>query len=719
MTASRAPLDDPRDHLALQLERLDLLIHREILRLRALDQLSTDDMRGLYISDAQVDALVDRARAGADGRPDVSELSARAERSRPARTAGAGLPWSRLARQMELSPVEEDLLLIAVALDVDPKYETLYAYLNDHISRRWPTIGLALSLVAPTRAARAAHQHLLYPDARLFRSGLLRALPAPADRASALALGFRAAPAVVRLVVGQPLGAPAGTAFVGEDEHDGDDDPVPADLRAELGRMGRAIAERGQRPLIVLEGLAGAGRTAAARRLAAAAGTTLLAVDARAPAGREAIAGEDLALHARLTPTALLVTHAHALLDAEGRVSPEARSIGAALTAFAGPVLLAVEPASSWRELGIDRPHAVVTVPIPEIDERAQLWRRGLRGAGLEAAAVAIAGVADRFALTARQIRAATDELALRHPAASAPDEAALFAAARAQCTHRMDSLATAVPCAYAWEDLVLPPAILQRLREVVGAVAHRRVVYGDWGFGRGGGQGLKVMFAGPSGTGKTMSAGVMARALGLDLFRIDLSAVVSKYIGETEKNLARIFRGAADANAVLFFDEADALFGKRSEVKDAHDRYANIEVAYLLQRIEAYDGLVILATNLSRNIDPAFSRRLQEVVEFPMPDETQRDRLWRAMLGPQVPLAPDADVAFLAKHFPISGGEIRNVALEAAFLAAQDGAVVTMEKLVRAMAHQVMKQGRIPSAAEFKQYHRMIGGDEQGGSVR
>jgi hypothetical protein len=542
----------------------------------------------------------------------------------------------------------------------------------------------------------------------LFRSGLLRALPAPADRASALAVGFRAAPAVVRFVLGQPLGAPAGAAIV--DAADGDsDDALPPLLGAELGRMGRAIGERRARPLIVLEGLVGAGRTAAARRLADGAGATLLAVDARAPAGREAILRDDLALHAHLTPTALLVTHAHALLDADGRVPPETRSIAAALTAFPGPVLLTVEPASSWRELGIDRPHALVSVPIPEIDGRAQLWRQGLRGAGLDAPADAVAGVADRFALTARQIRAATDELALRHSAGGPADEAALFAAARAQCTHRMDSLATAVPCAFGWEDLVLPPAIVQRLREIVGAVAHRRLVYTDWGFGRGGGQGLKVMFAGPSGTGKTMSAGVMARALGLDLFRIDLSAVVSKYIGETEKNLARIFRGAADANAVLFFDEADALFGKRSEVKDAHDRYANVEVAYLLQRIEPYDGLVILAPNLSRNIDPAFSRRLQEVVEFPMPDETQRERLWRAMLGPQVPVGPDIDVAFVAKQFPISGGDIRNVALEAAFLAAQDGRVITMEKLVRAMARQVAKQGRIPSAAEFKHYHRFL----------
>jgi len=239
--------------------------------------------------------------------------------------------------------------------------------------------------------------------------------------------------------------------------------------------------------------------------------------------------------------------------------------------------------------------------------------------------------------------------------------------------------------------------------------VAHRRLVYGDWGLGRGGSPGLKILFSGASGTGKTMAAGVMARALGLALFRVDLSTVVSKYIGETEKNLSRIFEAAVAANVVLFFDEADALFGKRSEVKDAHDRYANIEVGYLLQRLEQYDGLVILASNLGRNIDEAFSRRLYEVIEFPLPDDAQRERLWRSFLGPAVPVGDDVDARFLAKQFPLAGGDIRNVAVEAAFLAAQDGRVVTMEKLVRAMARQVLKQGRIPSAADFKQYHALL----------
>jgi len=707
--------DDPSSHLRLQLARLDLLIHREILRLRAMDQLSADDMRGLYISDAQVDALVNETGAKVDGRIDVAELTTHAERLAQAAREPTmdDLPWRRLARRFELSPAEQDLLLIGVALDVDSKYETLYAYLNDHITRRWPTIGLALSVVAPTRAARLSCRPLLLPEGRLFKHGLLRPLPAPADRASWLATGFRASTTVTRFVLGEPLGAPEGTALISAAPA-AERERVPVALGEELARMGGDLDHRRTQPLLVLQGHSGAGRTAAARVLADAARSTLLRIDGRALPAKDtsALLAEELTLYARLTPTVLLVAHADGLLDGDGRVAQDAKPIVDAITLFPGPVCISVDPSSSWRELVLARPHIVVPIPNPSVEERSRQWREALRRAALEVPASAVDAVADRFAFTPRQIRAATDTLALRHGTPVSLDEGALFAAARAQCTHRMGELAIGVETAHGWADLVLPSATLRRLREIVGAVAHRRLVYGGWGFGRGGGQGFKILFAGPSGTGKTMSAGVMARELGLDLYRIDLSAVVSKFIGETEKNLARIFRAAASSNAVLFFDEADALFGTRSEVKDAHDRYANIEVAYLLQRIEDYDGLVILATNLGRNIDQAFSRRLHEVVEFPMPDELQRERLWRVMLGPQVPVAPDVDPRFLSKQFPLAGGDIRSVALEAAFLAAQDGGVITMEKLMRAMAHQMVKQGRIPSATDFKHYHALIAGE-------
>ncbi|MGR9073171.1 MAG: ATP-binding protein, partial [Gammaproteobacteria bacterium] len=245
----------------------------------------------------------------------------------------------------------------------------------------------------------------------------------------------------------------------------------------------------------------------------------------------------------------------------------------------------------------------------------------------------------------------------------------------------------------------------------IVQAVKHRAKVYDDWEMANrvANANSLTVLFSGASGTGKTMTAGVIAREIGLSLYRIDLAGVVSKYIGETEKNLDRIFNAARRANAILFLDEADALMGKRSEVKDAHDRYANIEVAYLLQKMEEFDGVVILATNLYKNLDQAFSRRMHYIVEFPRPDAVHRERLWRTIFPARMPLGEDVDFRFLATHFGNTGGDIKNIALDAAFLAAQNGQVVTMQELIKAMARQMIKQGKAPSAAEFKQYHALI----------
>jgi SpoVK/Ycf46/Vps4 family AAA+-type ATPase len=210
------------------------------------------------------------------------------------------------------------------------------------------------------------------------------------------------------------------------------------------------------------------------------------------------------------------------------------------------------------------------------------------------------------------------------------------------------------------------------------------------------------------------MAAEIVAGELGLDLYRIDLSAVVSKYIGETEKNLEKIFQAADQGDAVLLFDEADAIFAKRSEVRDAHDRYANVEVAYLLQRVEAYEGLIILTTNLRGNIDEAFLRRLDAVVEFPVPEEAERLAIWRRALPPQAPLAADADLAFLARKFKLAGGHIRNIALTAGFLAAADGGAIGMQHLARATRREYQKLGKLVAESDFGQYYALLAGDRE-----
>ncbi len=278
--------------------------------------------------------------------------------------------------------------------------------------------------------------------------------------------------------------------------------------------------------------------------------------------------------------------------------------------------------------------------------------------------------------------------------------------AVRRLASGALDELATRIESRRGWDALVLPPRQERQLRELVGRYQHSATVFDKWGFS--GNTGIVALFAGPSGTGKTLSAEVVGSALGLDVYKIDLSSLVSKYIGETEKNLERIFDAASAGNVVLFFDEADALFGKRSEVADSHDRYANIEVAYLLQRIEAYEGIVVLATNLRANMDDAFLRRIHVAVDFREPDEAQRLAIWKLAFPPGAP-QEDLDLSWLAQRFRVTGGNIRNAATTAAFLAAEADRAIAMDDVVRGLDREFEKLGRLRTEADFGPYYRIV----------
>jgi SpoVK/Ycf46/Vps4 family AAA+-type ATPase len=274
-----------------------------------------------------------------------------------------------------------------------------------------------------------------------------------------------------------------------------------------------------------------------------------------------------------------------------------------------------------------------------------------------------------------------------------------------------MEGVAQPVESAFGFDDLVLGPAALRQLADFVSWRMHAPRILDDWGLGPifSRRRGAVALFRGPPGTGKTMAASVIANAIGLPLYRIDFAGLISKYIGETEKNLERVFAAAAASDVVLFFDEADALFGKRAEVSDAHDRYANIETSYLLQRIEAQDGAVILATNLQDNIDTAFLRRIDIVVDFPAPGPADRLRLWRRLSATRAPLAPDLDLGFLAENFELTGGEIRNVLIAAAHAAAREDCAIGMGEIMRALAQEWQKLGRPLRRPSFGPHYRHL----------
>ncbi len=281
-------------------------------------------------------------------------------------------------------------------------------------------------------------------------------------------------------------------------------------------------------------------------------------------------------------------------------------------------------------------------------------------------------------------------------------------AAVRRLASGPLEHLTRRITPTRGWDDIVVSPERLALLQSIVDRYQHGHTVYDSWGFTATPSRGLVALFSGPSGTGKTLASEIIAGALGLDVFKLDLSSVVSKYIGETEKNLEQIFDAASAGNMVLFFDEADSLFGKRSEVKDARDRYANIEVSYLLQRLEAYDGLVVMATNFEKNVDEAFLRRIHVRVEFAMPGVEERTRIWQYNLPASAPV-DGVDVGWLAEHFELSGAGIRNAAIQAAFAAAASGTDVTMETAVRGVAAEFRKAGRLLKSADFGEYFSVV----------
>jgi hypothetical protein len=629
---------------------LDSVVRLEIDRLRIRYELSLDEFRGLYISDEQVDRLL-MARTA-----DFAK-----DRPSPPRV-GPDSAIARVADEFDLSPTEIAATFISVAPEIDRKYETLFSYLNDDITQKFATVDLC-------RRLTGTGSESLDADARVFAEGLLDAVP-QGDATGWRSAGVVARGPVRRFLLGNrkvPV-AEGRTLSIAERR-----------VAATLGSDGRAC--------VALAGAPHDETLAAARALAAEGGHGLIEI------GLDESGARDDLLTARLN-------HAWAYLSLHGveEWGPSLCATVRSVARAAVPTLLGVARDGQWRTHLHGADYEVLTLDPPDRAERVAMWTRSLRDHGVDASEDDVRSVATLFTLFPDQIRRAAKHVS--------QDEASLIEHARRQCVSEVENLADRVALVHAWNHLVLPAPTLRRLKEFAGAIRNRDKVFRDWSFLRpaGGTSSLRALFSGMSGTGKTMSASVIARDLGVDLYRIDLSAVVSKYIGETEKNLERIFHSAEGSNAILFFDEADALFGKRSEVKDAHDRYANIEIAFLLQRMETYDGVMILATNLARNLDEAFSRRIQFAIEFPLPDDEQREQLWRLLLPAEAPKR-DVDYSFLARQFQLTGGEIRNVALDAAFLAAHEDEAITMDHLVRAIARQRRKQGKLPTPFEFKHY--------------
>lgn len=708
------------EHLHDELRRLDLRLGwraRRPGRPRAEGPL--DRFKGLVISDEEFAALVDDlAGPEPDGPEDPAgegwgaALSALDEQIRGRLAASARenrpLPLAQLGRIFRLTAFERQCLIICLAPELDPRYEKVYAYLQDDVTRRRPSISLVLDLLCGGGADRLLARTAFDPRAPLMRYRLCRT--AEDDTVPLLSRSLRLDDRVVDFLSTRRRPDARLDAFIEVRPWDPDARPPVADesqrrtLQELLETQGGEEEGRARSVVLHLFGPRGSGKRALVERLTHDLGAALIVADLERMLADSLPFGEAIGLVAReaiLLPAALCLQNVDALLADPGRGRHHFQSLLEAVRLCSRLTFL-IGRGNGLPEVPLgDQPFFSVEVTPPEIEVGRRLWESQAGSQDEFAADVDWDALATRFQLGPSQIRdalgVARNLARARTPPGSRVAMADLLQASRMLAGPGLTSLARKVDTRQAWDDLVLPEDQAGMLRELCDQARNQQVVLGEWGFRQKMtlGRGLTALFSGPPGTGKTMAAQLVAGHLQRDLYKIDLSQMVSKYIGDTEKNLRRVFDEAQASHAILFFDEADALFGKRSDVKDAHDRYANIETGYLLQKMEEYEGMAILATNLRQNMDEAFVRRLRFIVEFPFPDEEQRRRIWEVTFPRDAPVASDVDFRALARQVRLAGGHIRNIGLAAAFYAAADGGVIRMEYLQRAAAREYQKLGR------------------------
>jgi ATPase family associated with various cellular activities (AAA) len=661
--------------LDLVLARARALARRRIAWLRATWPVEPS-LAGLAVSHAEADRLArpdepaaigaflaeDPAARGAADELAALELELHELRADPS----ADAPLARIGALLGLDPFELDVLGLALCAELDPGFARLCAYLQDDGRRPHLTVRLALDLLRP--AAGALPREAAAPG-RLEALDVVR-IEGDGPWASR---AIRVSDGILELVSAgtgdASLAGALSTLTAGglPERHE--------TIAAHAARLLVAVSTAGGSPAIALAGPA----TAPLHTVAASA------------AARLGLAA--CLLHPDRLP-ALSPAGAVALLRREAALSGLAYVVDDGLPAGWPPLDCVVlvtgrEPAQAGTAAWVD-------VPAPTYGERRELLTAALAAEGAEPLAD------DELARTTAQFPLGAEAMAdaVRAAVAEADAETSLadtlWRACRITARRSAPGLARIVEPRRDWDDLVLPDDLGDRLRELVAQAERRAVVYDDWGFGAtlGSARGITALFAGPSGTGKTLAAEVVAGALGCDLQRIDLAGVVDKYIGETEKHLRAVFDAAESSGALLFFDEADALFGKRTEVRDSHDRYANIEVDYLLQRMEEYPGLAVLATNRKSTLDPAFLRRLRFVLDFPFPDAVSRRRIWETIL-PEAAPTEELDLDALAR-LELAGGSIVNVAVNAAFAAAADASPITMEHIGSASRAELVKLDRL-----------------------
>ena len=613
------------------------------------------------------------------------------------RRTDAPLPLLRLFARCGLDQFQQSCVILAYAVLLDRKYEKLFAYLQDDMTGRAPRTDLAVQLFLPEGESMEDYV------SRFSRKNSFTRLFRPEQLAEG-AMVLRET-AVEFLSTGTVADRPGRTLFDGGVRRP--DGPLAVQMET-ARRLDRVFAGPEER-CICLSGPDGGGKRFQVEHLMGRSRDRCVFADLEGENWREL--AEEAALAANLTGACLCLYHLERRDEAGNVTAPEQRLV---------ETLAGLELVRSKRFLLSRLPlrarlsTLVVELELPPVTEgeRLALFRTFLKGETL-GEDVTAEELAAKFRFSPRQIRLACRQAGglVRLSGEQVISGPLIHQCCYREVVHKLGALASPVPAAYTWDDVVMPQAQKELMRRACGHIKYQHQVYCLWGFEKkiSYGRGLSILFAGAPGTGKTMCAQVMAKQLNMEMYKVNISQIVSKYIGETEKNLQAVFAEARHSNCILFFDECDALFGKRSEVKDSHDRNANVEVAYLLQQIEEYDGVCVLATNLIGNIDEAFMRRITYVIRFPFPDPAMRAEIYRRTIPADAPLSEDIDWDFLARKFELSGGHIKNIVLAGAFMAAGEGEPISMRHLLQAAVSEMKKNEIVVVREELREYADLL----------
>ncbi len=688
------------DELARRLRRTDLLLLRAVRRQRSRPAMrAKGQFWGSVITDDEVDALL-RAHGEIDypAGPDGLEEAVLAS------TALRDAPGGRFARFREafaLDGDDADLVLLSLAPEISAGYGKIFAYLNDNLNQAYLTVDMATRVLRPGRQARLALQSRLLPGGVLIRNRLLLLNP-PDGLETHTSRRLHPAPRLVRWFLEEEE-LPSSVGFTPIDTSV---EPfIPAPTRRRIEDLGQTL----QSPVTVaVVGSTVGLREGVAQSLARFVGRKLVRIDLERTK-QYLDEPYDLIRELRLSGALPYVINV-APAQEDPALRNQLNALGGALSALPYPVLVSGSDRRAISGLlGSDRPSVTVHVGRTTLDERIEAWKVQLERKGWSSS---IAGdISERFYSVGGTTIPRVIERAEAEAGGKEPQIELLWAAARELSRPEFRGLAQHVVPQYRMEDLIITDKVKNQLTHLTHYLSEQETVYHRWGGNkiRARGYGIKALFSGGPGTGKTMAAEVIAGSLGLDLFRVDLSSVISRWVGETEKNLREIFDAAEGGTAVILFDEADALFGSRGEVKQAQDRFANQEVSFLLQRLEVFEGCAILTTNLQENIDEAFLRRFGAVVEFPMPTPEMRRKLWEKAIPPYAPRGDDLDLGYLSNQFVLAGGAIVNSAINACILASARREQVCMRHAVEAVAREMIKMGKQVNRVHFADYFEFV----------